>query len=301
LLAARWFSPKKQALIVGLIVTIAMLGGLVAQTPLSLLSDWIGWRNALLINTGVGTLILILVWATVSDYPDDQADAHIAHREALSNMGFWPSLHKAITSPQNWLYGIYTGLLNLPIMLLGAVWGVLYLTQVRLIGKTDATNISMMIYLGTIFGSPLAGWLSDRWGKRRTPMILGALMGLIIISLILYGPDWTINQLLVLFFMLGMVTSSQVISYPAITESNDKAISGTSMGLASCLIMGIGGIAQPFTGKILDLLWDGTMLNGVPYYSEHTFLIALSSITVGFIIGLIAVLLAKETHSHSKT
>ena len=39
MLASRWFPPRRQALVVGLVVTLAMLGGMVAQTPLRLLSE----------------------------------------------------------------------------------------------------------------------------------------------------------------------------------------------------------------------------------------------------------------------
>ena len=50
-LASRWFPPDKMALIVGLIVTFAMLGGLVAQIPLTLLVLHFGWRATLVLDS----------------------------------------------------------------------------------------------------------------------------------------------------------------------------------------------------------------------------------------------------------
>jgi len=297
LLAARWFPPKKQAFVIGIIITIAMLGGLVAQTPLSLLSDSIGWRNALLYNTVLGLGVLFLVWWNVSDSPKDQEQSNKEYRKELSEMGFLKSLSCALSNVQNWFYGIYTGLLNLPIMLLGALWGVLYLTQVHNVPHTKATMITSMIYIGTIVGAPVMGWISDVLMMRRLPMIIGAMLSLVVFVSIIHGPHWSVSSLLILFFVLGFVTSAQVISYPAIGESNPKAVSGTSMGLASCLIMGLGGASQPFTGWLLDKNWDGTMVNGIPYYTQHTFNLALSTITVGIVIGLIMSFLVKETFS----
>src|SRR4029078_11527090 len=59
-IASRWFPPKRMAFVTGVVVTIAMLCGLVAQTPFEMLTRWLGdWRHALLINTALGVVILI--------------------------------------------------------------------------------------------------------------------------------------------------------------------------------------------------------------------------------------------------
>ncbi len=299
LLAARWFPPSRQALVVGLVVTVAMLGGLVAQTPLALLADWIGWRQAILWDSMLGVAFLALVWWTVEDYPAHMAEHYQQKRENLKSMGFLPSLTSALGNSQNWLFGLYTGLLNLPIMLFGAVWGVLYLTQVHGVSQLEATNISSMIYLGTIVGAPVMGWLSDTWGRRRTPMIWGAVFSLGLIVAIMYGPDWSAQGLILAFFLLGLFTSSQVISYPGVTESNDTTISGTAMGLTSSIIMGIGGAAQPFTGWLLDMYWDGSMTDGVRQYADSDFLWALAVIPVGFVVALLASFLLRESYGQN--
>ena len=57
MLASRWFPPRRQALVIGLIVTMAFIGGALAQTPLSLLAHAVGWRHALLM---FGILIPLL-------------------------------------------------------------------------------------------------------------------------------------------------------------------------------------------------------------------------------------------------
>jgi len=57
-IASRWFPPKRMALVTGFVVTFAMLGGLVAQTPFALLTEFLGdWRLALYVNTSLGIVI----------------------------------------------------------------------------------------------------------------------------------------------------------------------------------------------------------------------------------------------------
>ncbi|WP_235776249.1 MFS transporter [Rickettsiella massiliensis] len=62
-LASRWFPIEKMALVTGLIVTMAMFGGMVAQTPLTLLAETLGWRNTLLIDAGLGLLIFVVIFS----------------------------------------------------------------------------------------------------------------------------------------------------------------------------------------------------------------------------------------------
>ncbi|MFT4059367.1 MAG: MFS transporter, partial [Legionella sp.] len=45
-LASHWFLPKRMAFVTGVIVTMAMAGGMLAQYPLTLLVNLVGWRNA---------------------------------------------------------------------------------------------------------------------------------------------------------------------------------------------------------------------------------------------------------------
>ena len=54
-LATRWFRSDQLALVTGVSVTMAMLGGFLAQTPFVILKQHIGWRHAL----GLGRV----VWA----------------------------------------------------------------------------------------------------------------------------------------------------------------------------------------------------------------------------------------------
>jgi nitrate/nitrite transporter NarK len=44
ILAARWFPQGKQAFVIGTIITIGLLGGVVAQAPFALLTEALGWR-----------------------------------------------------------------------------------------------------------------------------------------------------------------------------------------------------------------------------------------------------------------
>ncbi len=240
-LAVSWFPPKRLALIVGLIVTIAMFGGMLAQTPMTLLTDSLGWRKMLFLDGLMGIVILIVISIFVHDAPLT-TDLKI---KTISRTEFIAQLKHALLNSQNWLGGLYTSLLNLPILLLGAMWGGLYLVQIHHLTRTQSSLVTSMIFAGMMIGSPLLGWISDRIGRRRSPMIICAIFALIFILCIMLIPHLSFYALASLFFGLGFFTSAQILSYPLITESNPKALIGTAEGVASTLVMG-GGIPSPF-------------------------------------------------------
>ena len=59
ILVSRWFPARRQAFLIGCIVTMAFLGGVLAHTPLAYLTEFYGWRHALLIDAGLGVLIIL--------------------------------------------------------------------------------------------------------------------------------------------------------------------------------------------------------------------------------------------------
>ncbi len=299
-LASRWFPPKHMALVMGLIVTMAMLGGMVAQTPMTLLTDAFGWRNTLLIDAAAGAVMLLAIFLVVRDYPSYTAALLQQQRQDLIAMGFWKTLARAVSNLQNWLAGLYTCLLNLPIFLLGAMWGSLYLVQIHDLTRTQSSYVTSMIFVGTIIGSPAIGLLSDRITRRKMPMIVCAICSLIVILLIMYLPHLSVASAMWLFFALGFFTSAQIISYPLIAESNPRALIGTASGLASTLIMA-GGVSQPIFGWLMGLYWNQQMQNGIPLYSINNFRIALAIMPIAFILGLVATVFIKETYCKSQS
>lgn len=293
-LASRWFPPQRMAFVIGLTVTIAFMGGIVAQTPLTALAQAVGWRHAVLLNALLGVIILVIMYCFIADKPEGTAEDH--HASLDKNMPLGNIIRSAVVNKQNWLGGLYTSFLNLPIFLLGDLWGIMYLVQVRHLSHTNASYITSMIFVGTMIGSPIVGWLSDTIGKRRSPMIIGAIISLAIILAIIYAPSLSFHALLLLFLALGFFTSSQIASYPLIAESNPKTITGTATGLASVLIMGGGAVFQPLFGWLMDLNWNGTIVNGMHIYTNADYAWGMAIMPIAFVIGLIASLIIRETH-----
>lgn len=282
ILVSRWFEKERQALVIGLMITMGMLGAFLAQTPFSYLAQAFSWRQTLVLDGCIGLLIALLVVIFVRDHPS----INIRSKEKTSSPSYFHSLKLAISNKQNIASGLYTGFMNLPLMVISAVWGSLFLVQVHQFSLTNASFIVSMIAMGTIVGSPFFGWFSDRIGQRRPLMIGGAFAAVLVFSAILLVPVSSYSLFLALFFLLGFVTSSQVLGYAIITESNHPSVTGISQGIAAVIIMGFAMIMQPFSGWLIDLQWNGQMLNGNPIYQYSDFVRSFMIFPVGFIASL---------------
>jgi MFS family permease len=285
-LVSHWFPPRRQALVIGSLVTMAFLGGMMAHTPFAHLSEYYGWRHSLLIDAAAGALLLVWIYKIVQDSPNPRAKSRLAPR------AFIPVFLKSITNRQTWLAGLYTSFLNLPIMVLCALWGASYLQVVHHLPEIEASNLISLIFTGSIIGCPIVGWLSDSQGRRKPLMIIGAIATLVTVFPLFMDLSLSQTQLSFLFFALGFFTSSQVISYPLIAESNSAENTGAATGIASVLIMGGGGVGQVLFGWLMQH-HAGLATQD---YKIADFQYAMWIFPLTAIAALVAVLLTRETH-----
>lgn len=293
-LASRWFEPKQMAFVIGMVVTMAFIGGSVAQYPMTDLTQQVGWRHALLVVAGMGALMWLMIFIFVKDYPPEYNHNRDASADSKHSLELPSTIKLVAANVNNWLGGLYTSLMNLPIFLLG-MYGTMYLEQVHHLARSQAALVTMMLFIGTMIGSPVIGWISDKMGRRRSPMLFFGVLSLLVMSLLIWVPGWSEISLMVLFFAIGYFTSAQIITYPLVAESNRHEVTGAATGLASTLIMA-GLYAQPLFGKLLDWHWNGAMHEGLRAYTLSDFNLAMSVMPIAFVIGIVGALFLKETY-----
>ncbi len=287
-----WFTQDKLAGATGVSVTLAMLGGACAQTPLTILLTHYNWRNALEITAIVGLVIWLLITCFVHSFPGSTSQVKAPPLKQ--------SLKYVIGNARNWLAGLSICFLNMPMFVLGAGWGELFLTQYHHITPMHASWIAMALFLGSIIGSPTMGWVSDRFTFQREGWSIRCqakpnryqLMGVAawcmaaLLATALFLPHLSWLSLVIVFFALGFTSSAQVIGYPYVTEQNDKTYLATALGMTSTLVMS-GGFIQPIFGWMLTWTHDVHWVNHHPFYSHIDYQIAMVLLFACFIATML--------------
>jgi hypothetical protein len=101
------------------------------------------------------------------------------------------------------------------------------------------------------------------------------------------------------FFLLGLFSASQIITYPLIIESNPSHITASSESLSATLIMSCGAIFQPLFGYILQKDGGNIISNGVAVYSDAAYQHAMLILPIAFIVSIVIACFIKETYCKS--
>lgn len=245
LIATTWFAPSRMSTVVGMIVTMGMLGGVIAQSPMDYLVSLHGWRYAMAVNGAVGVVLWLWMFSVVRSGP---------HRLMKPGSNpFWVSLRSILAQKQNWFAGLYTALMNMILFVFGAVWGSHYLMITHHLDSASAALVVTQLFFGTIVGAPMWGYLVDKTRERRRAMLLGAYLSLCLLIMVFFAFDLPAWQLASIFFLLGVTTSTQVLSYPHIAACNAPSHLGMAESFAALFILGLGAIGQPMMGWLMDL------------------------------------------------
>lgn len=294
--ASRWFEPRHMALVTGFLVTMAMVGGMLAQTPLVYLVDALTWRHALLVDVAVGLVVWVLIFIIVKDCPKAMRDE--VQREVTEFSGYsYPALARmAFMRWNNWLAGLYSSLMNMPICVLGGLWGSMYLQGTHHFSHVESTMMVSMLFLGTIVGSPTMGWFSDRMGLRRMPMLMATMASLFVMLIIIFIPSSSVMLFSVLFFCLGFFTAAQVIGYPAVAENSRMMLIAMSVSVVNICVMGLQAIYQPLFGWLMDKHAQDYHHATWHHYLPGDFHWAIAMIVVGFVLAFMAAYGVRETY-----
>jgi MFS family permease len=296
-LAGAWFSPRRFAMLSGLLMTVGILGGIVGQAPMALLVEAEGWRRSI-IYLGILALILgFVMWLVIRDRPKtaDASRPAVAAGAAASGEGVLAALWRVAKHPQTIAIAFFCGLSASPMLAFGALWGVPYAETRFGVDRASAAFATSMLLFGFVVGGPLCGWLSDRIGRRKLPMVAGTILGGLAMTAALYLPGLSFAAYQGLMFVAGLASTGMVVAYALTREHNAGGGSGAALGLVNMAAVMGGAVFQPVVGLLLDLQWTGTLKGGARVYGIDAFDNAMLTMPALYIAALLFALMIRET------
>ena len=252
---AEYFYDQERGLAIGLVNTVVFLAGIISQLPFSLVLKNLGINIALLIVFGMGFCSLCLVYFFISHHKQIKHNTNFIHTII--------STCKIFSDFKNLCAALFACFTNLPLFILGALWGSAYLMRVYNMRSGLAAVIVSMLFLGHMIGAPVFGFLTDRMRSRRGLSLFGAGMAIIsalLISLFSYHPFCEEVMLCVLFFFLGVSTSSQIISWTFVVSNSRKDSVARAVSLVGLISVFGGVVFQPMFGLLVQ--HSGNLVHG---------------------------------------
>jgi len=289
-LATVWFPPHRFALVSGLTLMLGMAGAVGGQAPLAALVGSVGWRPTLNGAAVFAVVLAAAIWLIVRDGP--------ARGRGISPApagGLLKGLRGVVGNPQTWLVSLFGGSMSGPMLAFGALWGVPYMVRAYGLERPAAAASVSLLMIGWGIGAPLAGWFSDRIGRRRLPMLLGAAGAVTSIGAVVYVPDLPLLAAQALLLVNGVFSGAMGLNFAAVREHNAPEAAGAALGFANMTSMAAGALLQPLIGAILDFQWDGTMADGARVYALADYRVAFLTLIACGGLAILATLLSRET------
>ena len=296
-LLSEWFTARQFIIMGAAFMAMGGLGALSSSAPLAWASDAIGWRMTL---TGVGLVTLVmagLVYGFVRNRPADMGLAPIkkptqtADKPLEDSIRLVDGLKMVLFSGRFWPVAIWAFCVIGISFAVGGLWGGPYLMHVYGLSKTAAGSVLSTFALALIFGSPLFGWLGNRFGRKPVLMVCSLVL-MVVCGLMSWLVDsLSIVALYVLFFCF-FVTGGAI--GPVLAAMSKElfpiAISGTSVGMVNLFPFVGATFFQIVIGSVLSAQGLGQHQFATIGY-QHMFLICLA----GAALSLAATIFMKET------
>ncbi|MGI6252157.1 MAG: MFS transporter [Aminivibrio sp.] len=257
----QWFRANEFATISGATTLVGNAGGAMSQGPLALLVSIISWRAGFL-SIGILTLIIsALCWRFIRNRPQDIGLPPINRQQkAEERMSAEPFSVKegikAVLPAKGMLQTALFYLFNQAgCFAFISAWGIPWLASVYEISVKEASSYTVIVILGMMAGGFANGWISDRLGSRKIPILAGSVSHAALWGLLVFwrGGIPPIGWLKILFFLLGLTNSIFVLAWSVAKELTPEKYTGLAISVLNTASFLSIAILTSAMGWMLDL------------------------------------------------
>jgi MFS family permease len=286
-IATTSFPASRAATLIGATQMFGMAGGSAGQFVVGpVIGAGVPWSRFWIFMGVAGLAIGALLFALLPAQKPAQGGAWLG--DAVRAMG------TVLRNPQSILCGMIAGLLFIPTTIFDMIWGVRYLQEARGFDYASAVMRSSLVPLGWIIGCPLLGFVSDRLGRRKPVIAVGACVLLGCLAWILFGRADVLPPY-VLGLTAGVASGAAMLPYTVIKEANPPEVSGTATGVVNFLNFTFSALLGPVFGGILHSVSRGAAPMEAGHYQT-----AFQPVLYGVGLAIVLTLFLRETGSAAR-
>lgn len=299
-LAADWLPKKYFSFFVGLCTSLGMLGAMFGETAMSWIVDHLSWHPVIVDSVWLGLILMALFVFCVFEKHDLNDTNNSATRKSMSFRILGQSLLKIMKSKTLLQAGFIGCSLYLSLSLLAEQWGNIYIQKVLHTDTQGASYYVDMIFFGWFIGSPLHGYLSEKFASRQRILVWGCLLSLITFMPIILIPKMLSHFALgLLLFLFGFFCSTQINCFAVSRDFVETRLTATAVGFMNACVMVGGMIIQPLFGFTLDALSSDHLnaIHDTTHYTLHDYRLALLILPLFLLASLVTAYFMQDSYS----
>lgn len=246
-LMMNWLPRRYFSLATGLMTTLGMLGLMYGGIKMTALAATMALEHIMMLTVIVGAVLTGFIFLIVRDAPHQ---GNSPRQHVLK--AFFAEVWQVLVNREIWLIGIVAASLYTSLSIFGELWGKTYLEQAHDLTKMQAARAISALFLGWAVGAPFFGYFSDKLARRTLFLVGGAFFALLCVSTILYVDHLSYSSLLVLLFLYGLFSGTEIIAFVMAKEATGVALSGTVFAVINMIVTLGGVVFQPLVGFLLD-------------------------------------------------
>lgn len=289
-----WFPSKHHAKMIGISMSIGLLGAVYGGKPISLLIEQFEWRSVLFCLGVIASFIAIMALVMIKE------------SRLNDNVIFKPEKFSWLTQIRSLLTNkMFVTLAVANFLMVGClegfadVWGINYLSIAASINVVDASLLTSFIFIGMLLGMPVLSAIAD---KTNTHLILTAFCGIlmaILLSLLLLNPQmFSTFSLKALMISIGILSGYQALVFAIGEQLVPKILSNTAIATLNCINMLGGAFFHEAIGSLIDLTAKLNISNASDGYSLYEYSIGLAVIPIMSVMGGLLLLVYRRLQTN---
>jgi sugar phosphate permease len=286
-----WYKETEFGTILGMLMSLGMLGTLLATSPLAFSVRAMGWRNSYLLAAGLTAGMIMLVGLWVRDTPHSREERAFAVPEETPDTV--KNMRSQLSGVLNSIWMLMRNrdyVLLLIFVLAGSsqagfqtLWAGPFLSRSYGYTLVEVGNVLLWYSIGGVCGAPLWGYLSDRLFKSRKKVLM---LTTIIVTLLWFVPafmplsipKWAVPLLL---FAITTNWSSIILTHAIVRESFSYQMLGVAVGIMNLFSFLGGAFFTQLMGHLVELF---PRVNG-----DYPFIAYQSTIILIFFASLVRI------------
>ena len=279
------FGDDKFSHMLGLMVTVGMMGSIYGGYPVGHLMEVMEWQYVIQIIAAAGLILAVLTFLFVPN------QNHKENEDSEDTNSIIGDLKQVLLNKRILIMSALGGLMIGSIEGFADAWGTKYLTIVfEGISHEHAQAMPSFIFFGMAVGCPLLPLLAESFNNSyiKATILSGLIMTILFVAALAPSDNFDTTFMFCALFVIGALCAYQILLISKAALYCAERLASLASATCNMIMMSFGMLFHTTIGGILEYLWNGRIAeNGLHQYDPQSFVYAISIIPIGAFIATI--------------